>query len=272
MFEVGAEKILYTYEYITFIDNTQSSFLQHLIESSPQEWQNFKKKECVSMKAQDWAERLEKDIMQGAAQDNKQKKKRWIHNTTEGQNIKRKLAEWASIRFQALFRTVNGFMQLPKALAILARIEEPSKSQGEAEELVRTKFSYLIGYQNFSQYRSTYKNSKKKISNNEDLTSGEREAHEAVYNIKYLKQRYPEVKIAYPDQIDGKWYARMMSGISKQNSAYSDYKIEMFGPFLDMGLGKPTHQNFLSQFMDGLILEAIDVNQDNVIRYSSFCN
>jgi hypothetical protein len=42
---VGAEKILYPYEYITHVDNTQNSFLQHLIQKQPAEWANFVRKE-----------------------------------------------------------------------------------------------------------------------------------------------------------------------------------------------------------------------------------
>eukprot|EP01118_Nematostelium_gracile_P008148 TRINITY_DN268_c0_g2_i3.p1 TRINITY_DN268_c0_g2~~TRINITY_DN268_c0_g2_i3.p1 ORF type:complete len:625 (+),score=123.19 TRINITY_DN268_c0_g2_i3:140-1876(+) len=215
---------------------------------------------------------MEKDILQGAAIETKKKQKRWIHNTTEGQTIKRKLCEWASIRFQALFRTVNGFMQVPRALAILARIQDPRMSQSEAEILVRQKFSYLMGYQSFSNAQKLYKKTKEKAKSGEDLTKPEAEAHDAVYNIKYIKTRFPEVKIAYPDiGEDGKFYARMMSGISKTDgSEYSDYKIELFGPFGDMGLGKPAHQNFLVQFLDGLVIQAIDVNQDNVLGQSFF--
>jgi len=35
-------------------------------------------------------------------------------------------------------------------------------------------------------------------------------------------------------------------------------------------LGKPTHQNYLSQFIDGMVIQTIDVNQDNVISQSFF--
>ena len=60
----------------------------------------------------------------------------------------------------------------------------------------------------------------------------------------------------------------MTSGNS--NGVFFDYTIELFGPFVDMGLGKPTHQNFLSQFIDGMVIQTIDVNQDNVISQSFF--
>lgn len=53
-------------------------------------------------------------------------------------------------------------------------------------------------------------------------------------------------------------------------SEHYAYRINIFGPFIDMGLGKPTHQNFLSQFIDGLVIQAIDVNQDSVISQSFF--
>jgi len=200
----------------------------------------------------------------------KREKKKWIHDTTEGRLLKRKLCEWGSIRFQALFRTVNGLMQVPKALEVLARIEDAKLTQADAEELVRTKFSYLIGYQSFSKYLKDYKKSKKKGKNGEPLSRDEIEAHDAVYNIKYLKARFPELKIAYPENEGDQWFGRLTSGLSKTNSNYYDYKIELYGPFNDMGLGKPAHQNFLSQFIDGMVIQAIDVNQDNVISQSFF--
>jgi hypothetical protein len=46
-------------------------------------------------------------------------------------------------------------------------------------------------------------------------------------------------------QTSGKWIGVMMQG--SETEGISDYRIEMFGPFADMGLGKPTHQNFLTQ-------------------------
>ena len=75
---------------------------------------------------------------------------------------------------------------------------------------------------------------------------------------------------AYPYEENGKYYARMSSGLAQANSSYYDYNIEMLGPFSDMGLGKPAHQNFLSQFIDGMIVQTIDTNQDNVISQSFF--
>jgi hypothetical protein len=57
-----------------------SSFLQHLIDIAPSEWENFKKKECTTDKARDWVDRMEKDIIQGVQPDvqegGKTKKKR----------------------------------------------------------------------------------------------------------------------------------------------------------------------------------------------------
>lgn len=134
---VGAEKIIYPYEYITHVDNTQSSFLGHLIRKLPHEWENFKKREASTVKAKDYIERLEKDIMQGIQPD--QSKGRWIHSHKDGIALKNKICEWGSLRFQALYRTINGFMQIPNALAVLVRIQEPKLSQEDAERLVNRK-------------------------------------------------------------------------------------------------------------------------------------
>ena len=54
------------------------------------------------------------------------------------------------------------------------------------------------------------------------------------------------------------------------NGVFFNYTTELFGPFVDLGLGKPTHQNFLSQFIDGLVIQTIDVNQDNMLSQSLF--
>lgn len=108
---VGNEKIFYPYEYITHVDNTQNSFLQHLLEAMPEDWENFKAKECTHPKAIDYINRLQKDINQGVQPD-QQGSKRWIHRHRDGIALKAKLCEWASMRFQALFRTVHGFMQV----------------------------------------------------------------------------------------------------------------------------------------------------------------
>lgn len=263
---VGNEKIIYPYEYITHVDNTQSSFLHHLIHKLPDEWENFKKREATSTKAQDFIDRLEKDILQGLQPD--QTKKRWIHNHKEGIALKLKICEWGSMRFQALYRTIYGFMQIPVALQVLARVQEPTLTQAEAEDLVKKKFSYVVGYQSFGRYYQTYKSSKDKISLGLDLSPEEMEAHDAVYNIKYIKEKFPAIRIAYPDFENGKYIGRLGSGVDPTTGNYFDYEIELFGPFADMGLGKPTNQNFLSSFIDGLVVQTIDVNQDNVISQS----
>lgn len=88
---------------------------------------------------------------------------------------------------------------MPKALEVLARIQNPKMSKFDAEELVRSKFSYLIGYQNFANFLKSYQAAKDKIKKNVPLTKEEREGEEAVFNIKHLKKTFPELRIAYPD-------------------------------------------------------------------------
>lgn len=242
--------------------------MQHLIDASPYEWENFKKKEADSEKAKDWVQRMEKDILQGISLEKKRKKQEWVHDTVEGQKLKKRLIEWASIRFQALYRTVNGFMQAPRALEILARIQEPSLSQEDAQELVKKKFSYLIGYQSYARSEKEFIKSKDKAINGVNLTPSEIEAHDAVFNIAFLKEKFPELRIAYPDFDKGKHIGRMNYG--NKTDTFQEFTIELFGPFGDMGLGKPTHQNFLSQFIDGLAIQTIDINQDSVISQSFF--
>ncbi|PRP84007.1 callose synthase 7-like [Planoprotostelium fungivorum] len=263
---VGAEKILYGYEFIIHVDNTQSSFLQHLIDRDPSEWQNFKRKECLTDKARDWISRMEKDVLQGTAERKEGKKKRWIDSTEEGSRLKVKISEWASLRFQALYRTVHGFMQIPRALALMARIQEPYLSQEKAEELAHAKFSYLVGYQSYAGYYDKYKKSKQRGQEGANLSKDEIEAHESVFFIKFIRKKFPEIKIAYPEKQNGRYYGKLVSGVKQMRgtSKLDDYRVEIFGPFTDFGLGKPAHQNFLAQFIDGMII------QDNVLPQSYF--
>eukprot|EP01117_Protostelium_nocturnum_P012633 TRINITY_DN464_c0_g2_i1.p1 TRINITY_DN464_c0_g2~~TRINITY_DN464_c0_g2_i1.p1 ORF type:complete len:1660 (+),score=594.70 TRINITY_DN464_c0_g2_i1:519-5498(+) len=270
---VGTEKILYSFEFIIHVDNTQNSFLQHLIDRDPSEWENFKRKECLSDKARDWINRMEKDVLQGSGEAKAGKKsRRWIDSTDEGLKLKTKISEWASVRFQALYRTVYGFMQVPKALALLARIQDPFLTQEKAEELANSKFTYLIGYQSYAGYFNTYKRTKSKGREGANLSKEEIEAHESVFFIKHIRKRFPEVKICYPEHFDGKYFGRLVSGVkaSKASTKLCDYKVQLFGPFADLGLGKPAHQNYISQFIDGMIIQTIDINQDNVLPQSFF--
>jgi hypothetical protein len=242
------------------VDNTQNSFLQHLIEAMPYDWAHFKAKECTHPKAADYISRLEKDINQGVQPD--QSRKRWIHNHRDGIALKLKLSEWASLRFQALYRTIHGFMQIPKALVVLARIENPAMTQAEAEALVREKFSYIVGYQSYGNFYRTFQRSESKVEDDLALTKTELEAHDAVFHIRVILEKFPDLRIAYPDCEGGKFVGKLMNGSGILSN------IEMFGPFEDFGLGKPTNQNFMSQFIDGLIIQTIDVNQDNVLSQS----
>lgn len=64
---VGSEKIIYSFDFITQLDNTQHSFLQHLINMQKIEWENFKQKEleelnCETLK---FFQELEKNILSG---------------------------------------------------------------------------------------------------------------------------------------------------------------------------------------------------------------
>jgi hypothetical protein len=150
-------------------------------------------------KSLDFLTRLEKDILQGVQPD--QSRKRWIHNHKDGIELKLKLCEWGSLRFQALYRTVHGFMQLQRALVTLARIQEPNMTLSEAEELVRMKFSYVVGYQSFGQAYRLYKSTKQSASQGGELNKKEMEAHDAVYHIKYIKRKFPMIRIGNSEHL-----------------------------------------------------------------------
>jgi hypothetical protein len=86
-------------------------------------------------------------------------------------------------------------MQLPRALVVLARIQQPELTLQEAEELVRNKFSYVVGYQHYGKHYRLYKATKDKAEKGSELNKKEMEAHDSVFCIKYIKQRFPTLRI-----------------------------------------------------------------------------
>lgn len=78
---------------------------------------------------------------------------------------------------------------------MLARIENPTMTQSEAEALVRDKFSYIVGYQSYGRHHKIYQDSKAKVESDIALTKTEVEAHDAVFNVKVLLEKFPELRI-----------------------------------------------------------------------------
>lgn len=169
---------------------------------------------------------------------------------------------WASLRSQTLYRTVSGFMNYPRAIKLLYRVENPEvvqmfggnsdKLDRELERMARRKFKFIISMQRYSKF-----------------TSEERE------NTEFILRAYPDLQIAYLDEEpptregeEAKIYSALIDGhceIMENGMRRPKFRIQLSGnPIL--GDGKSDNQNHAIIFYRGEYIQLIDANQDNYLE------
>ncbi len=133
--------------------NTDSSFLRALILKYPSDWNNFKEKEFPKgSRLRYTIDYLESKILAGIDIST-----HIVHGRVTTKFLQKLICRWASqryvnlfqitSRFQPVARTVNGFINVPKALSLLLRIQNPTLAEHEVQKVIRQKFSYVIGAQ-----------------------------------------------------------------------------------------------------------------------------
>ncbi len=134
--------------------NTDSSFLRALILKYPSDWNNFKEKEFPKgSRLRYTIDYLESKILAGIDIST-----HIVHGRVTTKFLQKLICRWASqrcvdsrsnniCRFQPVARTVNGFINVPKALSLLLRIQNPTLAEHEVQKVIRQKFSYVIGAQ-----------------------------------------------------------------------------------------------------------------------------
>ncbi|ODQ77692.1 glycosyltransferase family 48 protein [Babjeviella inositovora NRRL Y-12698] len=165
---------------------------------------------------------------------------------------------WASLRTQTLYRTVSGFMNYHRAIKLLHRVENPdileyygttpAEIEYELDVLARRKFYLIVSMQRYQQ-----------------LSKDELE------DANYLIRAYPELKIAYLDEVteaDGVSYYSTLLEAQRDGEAIEvvqKYRIKLSGnPIL--GDGKSDNQNHALIFYRGEYIQVIDANQDNYLE------
>ncbi|KAF9933005.1 1,3-beta-D-glucan synthase [Linnemannia zychae] len=169
---------------------------------------------------------------------------------------------WASLRAQTLYRTVSGFMNYPKAIKLLHRIENPEvvqqlggngdRLERELNRLSQQKFKFVVSMQRYTKF------SKEEAENAEFLLKTYPNLQ-----IAYLDERQPEVEgeepIVYSVLIDGK------CEILPDGKRRPRYRIRLPGnPIL--GDGKSDNQNHAIIFTRGEYIQLVDANQDNYLE------
>ena len=169
---------------------------------------------------------------------------------------------WASLRSQTLYRTVSGFMNYPRAIKLLYRVENPEvvqmfggnsdKLDRELERMARRKFKFVISMQRYTKF-----------------TQEERE------NTEFLLRAYPDLQIAYLDEEpplregeEARLYSALIDGhceIMENGMRRPKFRIQLSGnPIL--GDGKSDNQNHAIIFYRGEYIQLIDANQDNYLE------
>ncbi|RLN49476.1 hypothetical protein BBJ29_000106 [Phytophthora kernoviae] len=159
------------------------------------------------------------------------------------------LRMWASLRGQTLTRTVQGMMYGEAAIRLLADIEQVP--QQKLEELINTKFTYVVACQIYGRQKK----------NNDPKAS----------DIEFLLHRFPNLRVAYIDEVrvnyqkEQSYFSVLIKGGEELGSVHEIYRVRLPGnPIL--GEGKPENQNSAIVFTRGENLQTIDMNQDGYLE------
>ncbi|EGZ28172.1 putative glycosyl transferase family 48 protein [Phytophthora sojae] len=159
------------------------------------------------------------------------------------------LRMWASLRGQTLSRTVQGMMYGEAAIRLLAEIEQVP--QQKLEELINTKFTYVVACQIYGRQKK----------NNDPKAS----------DIEFLLHRFPNLRVAYIDEVrvnyqkEQSYFSVLIKGGEELGSVHEIYRVRLPGnPIL--GEGKPENQNSAIVFTRGENLQTIDMNQDGYLE------
>ncbi|KAL7748702.1 1,3-beta-D-glucan synthase [Sorochytrium milnesiophthora] len=169
---------------------------------------------------------------------------------------------WASLRSQTLYRTISGFMNYKRAIALLYRIENgeaitngavtENDLDEEADLLSSRKFRLLITMQRYQHFTAT------------DLEA-----------VEWLFEVFKDLQIAYIEEEAPKdghqstaYYSVLIDGYCAKNAQGArvpKYRIRLPGPPI-LGDGKSDNQNHAVIFSRGEVIQVIDANQDNYLE------
>jgi hypothetical protein len=242
---VYREKIFYTWDELVKPGNTDSSFLRALIIKFSSDWNNFKQKEFPKgSRLRHTIDYLESKILAGIDIS-----AHIVHGRVTTKFLQKLICRWASQRFQPVARTVTGFINVPRALSILLRIQNPSMTETEVKKVIRQKFSYVIGAQlydrkyvfrfldinSYSMWDMSTGYSKANAATKAAL---EIEHKEYTKGLKYLCKQVGDImlKVAYLKRDDdGKWTGILTTWDSDIADMSNLYEIPSLGNFAELG-------------------------------------
>jgi hypothetical protein len=188
---------------------------------------------------------------------------------------------WASMRGQTLGRTIQGLINWRNALLELLKMEENKISDIDAQRIVSRKCQIVISHQTYSPNKNIL----------QDLDCPSEEAMEIVFRrLKYFdlvynddstfqsvcKRLNPEYLYTAPDGQEDIQFSKVVTlkDGKTERTIYNYYPPEAFETRtvqrvgrLKIGEGKAENQMHALQFVNGMVMQAMDMNQ-----YATFEN
>lgn len=258
------EPVVYSWSELISSTNTDTCLLRHVIERHSDEWRCFYD-HPNNVQYRPLLQMLELRLMGS------------VYHPCDGdpllpKELQWRVRMWASRRYQAVARTVKGLGKTATALKLLLRVQTLHKrySEQQLDSIVRSKFRFILGAQRF--HSTTWPTETTSAADRDHSPS----ALKARDYLALLQESPPEcdLVLAYQrrrrrdsSQAGGQRWEGVLLG-KKDPSRVRRHHVEELsvvnchGRFDTLGHGKPTHQAFLMQFVDGTFVQTIDSNQD----------
>jgi len=182
-------------------------------------------------------------------------------------DLEKRLCEWASLRMQTLWRTIQGVSEsYTTALDSLLRVQEPDLGGDARENIISEKLQVLLAMQRYGLFSDP---------------SRVKDGHALLAATEALLLSFGQcLKIAYIDEEDGPEGKRYFSCLIDNTCKIVQmpgrlparqplYRIELPG-FPILGHGKSDNQNCAVIFSRGEVLQMIDCNQEAYFESSLF--
>ena len=277
-----SEKILMELKEIIRQDpNSKMSLLEYLKVMHNHEWKNFVADTKVLALSKAKTEQSESAIIKeksGSANEAMRTEKEVVDNKINDLPLycigyKSSAPEyimrtriWAALRTQTLYRTISGFMNYPKAIKLLHKVENPEM---ESYFLSQETFEHYLNILAIRKFRMLVSMQRLQDFNIQEMA-----------NLRVMLNTYPQIIVAtLLKELDSetnelKYYSVMYEveekddendPMKKGNVLKQKYKIQLSGnPIL--GDGKSDNQNLSVIYYRGEFIQVIDANQDNYIE------
>eukprot|EP00434_Breviolum_minutum_P030560 symbB.v1.2.027025.t1/scaffold2740.1/size71859/2 len=179
------------------------------------------------------------------------------------------LCEWASMRMQTLWRTVDGICSAyAHALEILAQYQERFESARSLRSSVKQRLQVVVAMQQYAKFADP---------ESPAFSPHELQAVEAMFSafgdflsIAYIQEQVVDgEKRFFSCLIDSSCEQIPIEGHDEVYARRAKYRVELPG-FPILGHGKSDNQNCAVIFTRGEVLQMIDANQDAYFEASLF--